>query len=499
MPMLVEARTPVVVGVGEVTHRGNDFVDPIDLAVEAARRAVKDAGRPVERRIDTVATPGILVIPRDNPASRIAEAMHISPARRISCPVGGNTPQYLVEVLGGEIREGRADVVLVVGAESGHSARKLQGRALLDSPPPPRSGDESLGDARPGLSQAELSVGLSWPHEVYPIFESAIAARHGRDFDAQREWLGTLMAPFTAEAARHPEQAWFPRARSATELSEVTAENRMVCLPYPKLLNSIMSVDMAAAFILMAAEVADELGVARDRWVFPWSAATCNDVYFPVERPDLSRSSGIEVAARKALNAGRLTIDDIRWFDLYSCFPSAIEMAAEALDLDPLDDRGLTVTGGLPYHGGPGNNYVSHSIVEMVRRCRRDPTDVGLVTGLGWYSTKHSVGLWSATPPPTGWRLLDTTVEQAQIDSSRLGVAGVDEATGCATVDGYTVVYDRDGQPRWTPIIAHLSDGQRVVARSDDPQIAEAMGAEMYVGKTVCLRNTGSFTGFELP
>ncbi len=275
----------------------------------------------------------------------------------------------------------------------------------------------------------------------------------------------------------------------------------MVCLPYPpKLLNSIMSVDMAAAFILMAAEVADELGVARDRWVFPWSAATCNDVYFPVERPDLSRSSGIEVAARKALNAGRLTTDDIRWFDLYSCFPSAVEMAAEALDLDPLDDRGLTVTGGLPYHGGPGNNYVSHSIVEMVRRCRRDPTDVGLVTGLGWYSTKHSVGLWSATPPPpTGWRLLDTAVEQAQIDSLRLGVAGVDEATGCATVDGYTVVYDRDGQPRWTPIIAHLSDGRRVVARSDDPQIAEAMASEMYVGRTVSLRTRGSFSGFELP
>ncbi|CPZ13107.1 acetyl-CoA acetyltransferase [Mycobacteroides abscessus] len=341
-------------------------------------------------------------------------------------------------------------------------------------------------------------MGLSWPHEVYPIFESAIAARHGRDFDAQREWLGTLMAPFTAEAARHPQQAWFPRTRSATELSEVTAENRMVCLPYPKLLNSIMSVDMAAAFILMAAEVADELGVGRDRWVFPWSAATCNDVYFPVERPDLSRSSGIEVAARKALNAGGLTTDDIRWFDLYSCFPSAIQMAAEALDVDPLDERGLTVTGGLPYHGGPGNNYVSHSIVEMVRRCRRDPTDAGLVTGLGWYSTKHSVGVWSASPPPAGWRLIDTAVEQAHIDSSRLAVAGVGEATGRATVDGYTVVYDRDGRPRWTPIIAHLSDGRRVVARSDDPQIAEAMGGEMYVGKTVCLRNTGSFTGFEL-
>lgn len=148
--MPVETRTPVVVGVGEVTHRGDDFVDPINLAVEAARRAVKDAGRAVERRIDTVATPGILVIPRDNPASRIGEALRIGPARRISCPVGGNTPQYLVEVLSGEIAKARADVVLVVGAESGHSARKFQGGALLNSPPPPRSGDESLGTPAQG-------------------------------------------------------------------------------------------------------------------------------------------------------------------------------------------------------------------------------------------------------------------------------------------------------------------------------------------------------------
>lgn len=186
--------------------------------------------------------------------------MRLGPHRRISCPVGGNTPQYLVEVLGGEIAEGRADVILIVGAESGHSARKINDGAILNAPPPPPHSDESLGDARPGLSEAELSVGLSWSHEVYPIFESAIAARCGRDFDAQRDWLG--------------------------------------------------AVDMAAAFILMAAEVADQLGICHDRCVFPWSAATCNDVYFPIERPDLSRSSGIRVAAQKALDAVGLTTDD---------------------------------------------------------------------------------------------------------------------------------------------------------------------------------------------
>ncbi|MGB3355183.1 MAG: acetyl-CoA acetyltransferase, partial [Mycobacterium sp.] len=102
--MSIQPRTPVVVGVGELTHRGEDTVDPIDLASEAARRALQDAAAAVAHRIDIVATPGILMIPRDNPASRIAEATGLTPNHRISCPVGGNTPQYLVEVLGRRIR-----------------------------------------------------------------------------------------------------------------------------------------------------------------------------------------------------------------------------------------------------------------------------------------------------------------------------------------------------------------------------------------------------------
>jgi len=104
--------------------------------------------------------------------------------------------------------------------------------------------------------------------------------------------------------------------------------------------------------------------------VFPWAAASCNDVYFPVQRPQLGRSPGIRAAGEAVLGAAGITTADLDWFDLYSCFPSAVEAAVDALGLDPLDPRGLTVTGGLPYHGGPGNNYVTHSIGAMARRCR---------------------------------------------------------------------------------------------------------------------------------
>jgi acetyl-CoA C-acetyltransferase len=497
--VIVAPRTPVLVGAGEITHRDNDDIDPIVLAVEASCRAFDDTGAgEVNRRIDTVATPGILLIRRDHPATRIADALGLDARRRISCPVGGNTPQYLVEVLGHDIRSGSIDAALVVGAESGASARRQRSGQSLPEPPPVERPDESLGDARPGLSPAEHAAGLWWPHEVYPVFESAIAARAGRTLDDQRAWLGRMMAPFTEEAARHPDQAWFPMARTPDELSTETTANRMVCEPYTKLLNSILTVDMAAAFILMAAEVADDLGIGRDRWVFPWAAATCNDVYFPVQRPELGISPGIRAAGDAVLRAGDVSTDDLAWFDLYSCFPAAVEAAADALDLDPFDPRGLTVTGGLPYHGGPGNNYVTHSIVAMARRCREQTGGIGLVSGLGWYITKHSLGLWSASPPPHGFQTPDMSAAQASIDATAIEVAAPDEASGTAAIEGYTVVHDRQRGPAEVPVFARLRDGRRVAARSTDPDVARAMSGGQHVGEPIELRAGAESVEFAL-
>ena len=53
---------------------------------------------------------------------------------------------------------------------------------------------------------------------------------------------------------------------------------------------------------------------------------------------------------------------------------------------------------GLPYHGGPGNNYSTHAIACMVERLRARPGASGVVTGVGWYLTKHSVGVYSSAP-----------------------------------------------------------------------------------------------------
>jgi acetyl-CoA C-acetyltransferase len=217
--------------------------------------------------------------------------------------------------------------------------------------------------------------------------------------------------------------------------------------------------------------------------VFPWSAAECNDVFLPSERPDVSRSPGIAAAARAALAATRRGIDDVGLFDLYSCFPCAMQMGAEALGIDVFDSRGLTVTGAMPYFGGPGNNYVSHSIAVMVDRCRRDPDAIALVTGLGWYVTKHAVGLYSATPPPQGWKHADCSAEQAAIDATAVPVAA--DASGEAVVEAMTVVHDRKAGPTSAPVFARLGDGRRVVAVPADPGLPAALSGTSLVGAIV--------------
>ena len=92
-----------------------------------------------------------------------------------------------------------------------------------------------------------------------------------------------------------------------------------------------------------------------------------------------------------------------------------LPIGAQELGLAEDDPRGLTVTGGLPYFGGPGNNYVTHSIAEMMARVRARPGMKGMVTANGNYVTKQSGGIYSTEPPAKAFQPKDP--------AKRLGVA----------------------------------------------------------------------------
>ena len=328
------------------------------------------------------------------------------------------------------------------------------------------------------------------------MFEQALASRDGRGLDEQREWLGSLMAPFTKVAASHRDLAWFPSEKTPAELSDVNADNRMIAEPYTKNLNAILQVDMAAAMIVLSAEAAEAAGVPKEKWIFPWAGAKTDDVWFVAQRPSFDRSVAMEVSGKAAFTASGTSIDDVADIDLYSCFPSAVQMSAEALGIALDDARGLTLTGGLPYFGGPGNNYVSHSISMLVGKLRAAPDQIGLVTGISWYCTKMAIGLYGGSPPPNGWRHPDTSDAQRRIDATAIEV--VADGEGPAVVEGCTVEHDKEAGPVRAPLYAKLADGRRVVAVAATADLSKALAGRSLIGDKVRVRTGEGGTVYEL-
>jgi acetyl-CoA C-acetyltransferase len=486
---LDEDRIPVIVAVGQSIERAGP-VSALDLAERAAATCLVDAPS-LGRRIQQLSVVNMMSEAAPAPAAALAQRLGLSPARTEVTTIGGNSPQWLVGRAATAIAAGRLESALVVGAEAQHSIKTGGLSPTADGGPVRRQGDAAatagtdpdpvVGDDRVGVSGAEMRAGLVAPVHVYALFESVLAQRAGHNVADHRAALGVRMARFTDVAATHP-YAWFPVARTPSELSAVTADNRLVAEPYPKQMCAFLHVDQGAAVLVTSLGAARAAGVA-ERAVFCWSAADATEVWFPTARPDLGFSAGLQVAARAALAAARLGIDDIDWFDVYSCFPCTVEMAESAFGLRSDDTRGFTVTGGLPYFGGPGNNYSLHAVATMVDRLRQRG-GVGMVSALGWYATKHAVGVYGAAPPPAGWHRGDTEAGQRAVEESAVPVA--DDADGPAVVVASTVGHGRDGEVRAAPVIVRLPDGRQLAAAADPDELAGLAGRNL-VGARVTL------------
>jgi len=486
-------RTPVVIASGQSIER-TELVTPVDLMERACEAALADAPA-LRTAIGRISVVNVITPAGPAPATELATRIGAGPARCEVSTIGGSTPQWLVNRAASEIADGSLAVTLIAGAEAIRSYRDRRSEGLprhpgaTDLPP-----DPVVGDDLPGAGPAESAIGLQLPVHVYALIESAVAARAGRNGADHRRAMGTLLAPFSRVAADN-RYAWFPQARTAAAIATPAPDNRIVSEPYTKLMTAFLGSDQGAALIVCSLAAARQAGVA-DRAVFIWSGAEAADVRFPTARPDLGRSPGIETAGRAALAAasaaagssGAVGLDDIGVLDIYSCFPSAVELAAAALGLATDDERGLTVTGGLPYFGGPGNNYTTHGIAtvtDILRGSSDGPgssTDhggpgvrLGLTTGLSWFVTKHAVGIYGTQPPPAGFHRGDTTADQTVIDDSALEIAlEVDQPT-VATVVGATVARDRDGQPQSAPLVATLPDGRRMALAAADQEVLDSI------------------------
>jgi acetyl-CoA C-acetyltransferase len=255
-------------------------------------------------------------------------------------------------------------------------------------------------------------------------------------------------------------------------------KNRMVGFPYPRLMVSNERVDQGAAVIVASAERARALGVPSDRWVFVHSVATAADRVIS-ERPHLGRSAPMRLAGRAALQLAGVGPDDLAHIDLYSCFPSAVEIAAAEVGLGL--ERPLTVTGGLTFAGGPWNNYVTHAMSAMTGRLRDDPGALGLVSGNGGLLTKHAFAVYSTEPPSGGFRSSDLAAEMAE-EPVHPTVASHD---GSAIIDSYTVMHDRESRPERALLAVCTPDGARTWAWSTEADLMDALTQSEGCGQKV--------------
>ncbi|MFI9506913.1 thiolase C-terminal domain-containing protein [Nocardia sp. NPDC052566] len=470
LPAGMDPRTPVLVGAGQVVHRTGEpgLPGPVQLAAESLRRAGADSGSGdrLLRSADLVAGIAPVSRPYGDLGALVAAELGASPKRTLqSARFGGDAPQRMVNTVAQAIADGRCEVALLAGAESVASWNvATRTGATLDWPEQSEgvAPSEIIGSDRGPNSEMETAAGMWGPVYFYALMESALRGRLGLSEAAHRERIGGLWSRLSAVAARNP-YAWQPVARSVADLVTPSAANRMVSTPYPKLLVANLSVDLGAGLVLCSAAAADAAGVPREKWVFPHGGATATDEWFVTERADMAASPAIAAAGRAALGAAGIGIDDVAHIDLYSCFPVAVQVAAEALGL-PIDDpaRPLSLTGGLSFAGGPGNNYTTHAIATLAGLLREDAESYGLATALGWYITKHGVGVYSGKPPARLFRAVEAEVPAAR----RVTAPGY---TGAVTVEAYTVVYRKGPAPD------HADEPEAVVVSGLDPTGARTL------------------------
>lgn len=494
---MTDDHLPVIIGVGQAVDHwdGSDPAaapHPLDMIRTAISRALDDTGAAsLASAIDCAAFlrtfPDSLRKPFSpfgtikNLPRAVLNETGIAPREVIYSAIGGEQPQALVNELSARLHRGEIGVALIAGGEvTGALKTAVKNKVALDWSDETDGPLEDRTEADPLLSKYEIANGLGMPPQTYAAQEQAWRARKGLSRADYLAHVGRVFSGLSEVAATNP-YSQFPQKLDAEFLATPLKHNYPICDPLLKWHVAQDAVNQSAALIVTTAGKARELGIDPAKWVYLHGTADVKDTLVS-KRPDLSRSDAIEMALEQALSASGLNADQITHRDIYSCFPIVVMLAAEALGIDP-EEAKLTVTGGLPFFGGPGNNYSTHAIASMVETLRADRETYGLILANGGFISKESAAVYSARAPEH-WQPQSSAEAQSRIDD-RVDIALLDQDCE-AEIEAYTVIHGRTG-PEKAYIIARNADG-RAIAKVD-PEDADTLRVlahiEQATGQTV--------------
>lgn len=488
---------PVLVGAGQaVSHWDGstgpaDAPSPLSMARAAARAALDDTGVPaLAGQIETLAFVRTNEDSRPNPVhpngrnanlpGTLSREIGAQPRKAIYSMSGGQTPQKLVNEIAADIHAGETECAMIVGSEANGASKTARRAGLeIDWRDDADLDFEDRGFGPMLLTRNEIKHGMVAPPYFYALFETAIAHREGHTRSEHRKVMSQLFAPFSQVAAANP-HAQFPVARSVEWLATPGLENREIVDPFLKWHIAQDAVNLGAAVILMSEEKADTLAIPPERRVYLHGAGEANDDHISL-RPDLDRSFAMKAAFDRALEQSGRTQADMSALDIYSCFPCAVFSACDGLGIDwRHDPRALTLTGGLPFFGGPGNNYSLHAIAEMMERLRARPGEFGLILANGGWMTKEAAGVYSTTRPG---RFIPA--EAPATPGARIAI---DEAPVEGSLETYTVIHGRDG-PQQAIAFCRTPDGRRFIANTEADGIELLRAEDSQIGRPVKARH----------
>ena len=472
------------------------FSSPVQLATKAAAKALADAGVPhAACAIDTIAvvrlfsdSAGAWSSPfggSSNLPESIARRIGARPQHRIYSYASGTQPLQLLREMFMAIAHGEKEMVLLAGAEAIGNQRFALRQGFSDD------WQEELDVALDSreysqrfASSQELNSGMSLPVHYYALIENYQSHQLGHTLEQHRQYMANLMAPFSAVAANNP-YAQFKTSYSAEQLSHVDKANYPISLPYTKLLVAQDAVNQAAALLLTSVGNARQLGIDPGQWIFLDAYAEGSDQCL-AQRSDPGRSLAMERTLTTALGMAELGSAEMDLVDLYSCFPCAVNAACGVLQL-PTDGSGqLTVTGGLPFFGGPGSNYSMHALAEMASRLRHS-SQRGLVTANGGIMSNHAAAVLSNQPvisQRADWCANDTLIIDAQAIPAQPFATNPNQGT----VLSYTVIHQRD-EADLGIILAETDAGERFLAHSSDPLDTGAIGNNCPIGRRISIQS----------
>ncbi|ETI27903.1 hypothetical protein G647_00352 [Cladophialophora carrionii CBS 160.54] len=509
------SQIPIIVGVGDFVNRSTSLADghePLTLILNAITVALSDTDLPDDKRqqlqsaIDSIDVVRTWTWPYDDLPGDISRRLGVDARHRFYSDHGGNKPAKLFDQAARRISRGETKVAIITGGEALASLSAFAAAKKLPPPGWTKTKETVNSVFTPTGRDLGKDIGavhsIGAPIHVYPLFENGFRAYRKQSIAANHEESAQLYAEFAKVAEKQP-YAWNygKPAASKEVIGTVTKRNRMICFPYPLLMNAFNTINLAGACVLTSVAYAEELGIPRTKWIYALGGAGTQDSDHFWERPNYHSSPSISRSIDAGLHVSGLAKEDIDLYDFYSCFPIVPKIAAHHLNL-PITGgpKPLTILGGLTSFGGAGNNYSMHAITEMTRRLRAGHGRHGLILANGGVMTYQHVLCLSTMRRKAGqpYAQADPLPEYVSGISVPKVVARVEvEGNGetDAVVETYTVEFHRDGTPLRAYIVGRLkSNNHRFVANHGDEETLKQFSSweGEKIGRPGRVRNDGT-------